>query len=257
MLRVLLVDDELHAVKSLEILLKECTPPVEVVGIARSSSEALALATKLNPDIVFLDIEMPPETGFDFLAQCKEVKFEVIFVTAYNHYAVKAFKHSAIDYIMKPVDLDDLKAAVKKASESIKMTQSSKMRYSVLFDNLREVIPRKIVFRTPEGFKYFDINNIISIHIDGNVLSVFSVLKTTETFVIKDKTILSNLIEKGFLNLGSTLVNLSKVSRIDKAEGGRAVMSNESVIHLNGFPRDVFIEKLEEFNKTSFTKNSL
>ncbi len=254
MLRALLVDDELHAVKSLEILLKECTPQVEVVGIARSASEALAMASTLNPNLVFLDIEMPPETGFDFLAQCKEVEFEVIFVTAYNHYAVKAFKHSAIDYIMKPVDLDDLKAAVKKASESIKIAQSSKMRYSILFDNLREVIPRKLVFRTSEGYRYFDVNDIISIHIDGNVLSILSVIKTTETIIVKDKAVLSSLDEKGFLNLGSTLVNLAKVSRIDKAEGGRAVMSNESVIHLNGFPRDVFIQKLEEFNNVSFTK---
>lgn len=254
MLRALLVDDELHAIKSLEILLKECTPPVEVVGIARSTNEALAMATKLNPNIVFLDIEMPPETGFDFLAQCKEIEFEVIFVTAYNHYAVKAFKHSAIDYIMKPVDLDDLRAAVKKASESIKMAQSSKMRYSILFENLREVIPRKIIFRTSEGFKYFDINDIMSIHVDGDVLSIFTVLKTTETIIIRDKTALSNLEEKGFLNLGPSLVNLSKVSRVDKADGGRAVMCNETIIHLNGFPRDVFIEKLEKFNSASFTK---
>lgn len=115
MLRALIVEDEKHNRETLKNLLTEFCPEVQVAGMAASVDEALLLIRSVRPDLVFLDIELQTGTGFDLLSQLKDLDFEVIFTTAFEQYAIKAIKFSSLDYLLKPIDLEELQAAVAKA----------------------------------------------------------------------------------------------------------------------------------------------
>jgi len=154
MLKALLVDDEIASVRSLEIILSQFCKQVEVVGVARSVDEALVLAAKLKPDLIFLDIEMPNGTGFDFIEKCNSCNFEIVFITAHDNYAVKAFKYSAIDYILKPIEIDELVKAVEKVVEIKKTSFDSRNKYNALFENLKEIIPQKLVVAVNDKYEY-------------------------------------------------------------------------------------------------------
>jgi two-component system, LytTR family, response regulator len=114
MLSSIIVDDEPKSLESLKILLEEFVPMVSVVAACRNVRDAIEAIRVNKPDIVFLDIQMQSETGFDLLAKIHQIDFEVVFVTAYSEYAIKAIKFSAIDYLLKPIDIDELQAAVMK-----------------------------------------------------------------------------------------------------------------------------------------------
>ena len=114
MVRAVVVDDEKKGRHLLQNVLDKYCPEVEVVGEAENVKSAYALINEQNPDLVFLDIEMPNGNGFDLLKMFESVKFDVIFTTAYGHYAIKAIKYSALDYLLKPIDIDDLRVAVEK-----------------------------------------------------------------------------------------------------------------------------------------------
>jgi two-component system LytT family response regulator len=252
MVRALLVDDEHHAIRSLEILLGECCPSVEIVGKARSVDEALALVYKLNPNLVFLDVEIPPKTGFDFLEECCDMNFEVVFITAYNQYAVKAFKNSAIDYILKPIDVDELKESVRKATEMIDSKNSSKARYSILFENLKEIIPHKMVLKTTEGYKYIDTKQIVTCNFEFNSVSFSNDDNTTITFNLNYSDLKPSMESRGFLCInGETYVNLAKVVRVDRNEGGKIITTNGQSLPIRKMTREEFIEKLEDFNNST------
>lgn len=251
MVRALLVDDEHHAIRSLEILLGECCPTVEIVGKARSVDEALDLVYKVNPNLVFLDVEIPPKTGFDFLEECSDLNFEVVFITAYNQYAVKAFKNSAIDYILKPIDVDELLESVRKATELINSKNSSKARYSILFENLKDIIPNKLVICTLDGYRYIDTKQIVTCHFINNAVSFTNDDNSTITFNLTSKDIETTIKSRGFLCLhGETFVNLTKVVRVDRTEGGKVITSNGQSIPIRNMTREDFIEKLEDFNNS-------
>jgi len=248
MIRAILVDDELAAIKSLEILIREYCPEISVVGTARSADEALSLVSKIGPDLVFLDVEMPPKTGFDFLSQCQNIDFEVIFVTAYNHYAVKAFKHSAVDYILKPIDIDELKESIKKLKGILNSKTSSQKRYSILFDNLKEIIPRKLVLLTTEGFKYFDTQSIAAIVIHDNLITFNLNDKSTFQYQLANFDILSVLDDKGFLYIHEyTYINISLVSRIDRAANGKVVLTNGQSYPITEISKDEILERIQHF----------
>src|ERR1700722_14459842 len=117
MIKSILIDDEVHCLNSLNIQLQEHCPNVEVVAKFMSGSKALEAVEKLSPRLIFLDIEMPTMNGFEFLEQCKQISFSVIFTTSYDQYAVKAFRISALDYLLKPIDPEELVAAVCKVGE--------------------------------------------------------------------------------------------------------------------------------------------
>ena len=117
MIRSILIDDEVHCLNSLSIQLGEHCPEVEIMAKCMSGLRALEAVEKMNPDLVFLDIEMPTMNGFEFLEQCKQISFSVIFTTSYDQYAIKAFRISALDYLLKPIDPEELIAAVHKVEE--------------------------------------------------------------------------------------------------------------------------------------------
>lgn len=145
-LNALIVDDETLAVKSLRLLIERFVDGVQVVGEAHSVNAALALVEGPTPiDLVFLDIEMPGGNGFELLERLPQRSFEVVFCTAYEAYAVQAFKHSALDYLLKPIDVDELRAAASRAITRRSLNLDSRQRYNALFENLKSKLPQRLV----------------------------------------------------------------------------------------------------------------
>lgn len=140
MIRAVIIDDESSGRVALQKLLEKHSPEIEIEGTAESVESGKKLIDELAPELVFLDIEMPDGTGFDLLSSFDRINFEVIFVTAFNDYAINAFKFSAVDYLVKPVDIEELKSAVGKAEEKI-ADQTSKKNFEVLIQNLKNPTP--------------------------------------------------------------------------------------------------------------------
>jgi two-component system, LytTR family, response regulator len=249
MLKALLVDDEIASIRSLEILLSQFCKQVEVVGSARSVDDALIQTAKLKPDLIFLDIEMPSGTGFDFLEKCTNQNFEVVFITAHNSYAVKAFKYSAIDYILKPIEIDELVRAVEKVTEIRKTNFDSRNKYNVLFDNLKEIIPQKLVVFSGGQCEYIDLREVLFFEqADGSIvvrLENEKSLKIDEAF----SSIEEQLLERGFFRIHHCyMVNTQKVRKIIKIGNGNVELVNGVILPLNPLKKDELILRLSERN---------
>ena len=181
-----------------------------MVDVARSSSEALNKVDLIQPDIVFLDIEMPGGNGFDFLEHCSHRNFDVVFITAYEYYAIKAFKFSAIDYLLKPIEVEELEAAIARVSKRRYSNFDGRKRYYALFENLKAILPSKLVVAVNNKSEYIDLNDVlyfeqsqngsVVVKDDGVALSIDNKLKDMEDV----------LDAKNFARINSKqLVNLS------------------------------------------------
>jgi two-component system LytT family response regulator len=249
MLKALLVDDEIASIKSLEILLCEFCPQIEIVGVARSVEEALIKTTKLKPELIFLDIEMPTGTGFDFLEQCSNLSFEIIFVTAHDNYAVRAFKYSAIDYILKPIEIDELVKAVKKVVEIRKTNFDSRNKYNALFENLKEIIPQKLVVVANGQYTYVDVRKVLFFELVNN--SLVLKMEDNEILTIDESlnAIEEQLVDREFYRIHQNyLVNIQKVRKIIKLGNGNVELANGMLLPLNPLKKDELIRMLSDRN---------
>lgn len=217
MLKALIIDDEIASVRTLELLLSQFAKDIEVVDVARSSNEALSKVELIQPDIVFLDIEMPGGSGFDFLEQCSNRNFDVIFITAYEYYAVKAFKYSAIDYLLKPIEVEELETALARVSKRRYSNFDGRKRYYALFENLKEILPTKLVVNIHNKSEFIDLKDAyyfedalhgaIVARENGELLHIDNRLKDLEDI----------LDTKNFIRINSKqLVNLKRIKHIGK-----------------------------------------
>ncbi|HSA04196.1 MAG TPA: LytTR family DNA-binding domain-containing protein, partial [Tenuifilaceae bacterium] len=233
------------SVRTLELLLSQFAKDVEVVDVARSASDALAKVELIHPDIVFLDIEMPGGSGFDFLEQCNNRTFDVIFITAFEYYAVKAFKYSAIDYLLKPIEIEELESALTKVSNRRYSNFDGKNRYFALFENLKSILPSKLVVTIKNRSEYVDLKDIayFQSNINGS-----KVVKLNGEFIDIDNK-LSNLEEildsKFFARINDKqLVNLKLVKKIGR--NGKLDMDKGLVLDVANEYLGYLVEQLEE-----------
>ena len=167
MLRAIIIDDEAKARRILESFLTDYCKQVQIVGMAEDVMQGVKMIQKEKPDVVFLDIEMPGYNGFQLLEFFDEIDFEIVFVTAYSEFALKAFQVSAIDYLLKPLQIEQLKKAVEKI-EKIKGSSLSNQRLNVLKENLQANKIKKIVVPVGTGSLFIDVNDIT--HLKANSL---------------------------------------------------------------------------------------
>lgn len=247
MLSAIIIDDEQAALRTLELLLNSYCPNVSVVAKGHSVAEGLELVNKHNPDIVFLDIEMPQANGFELLEQLPDLDFEVIFITAYNQFAVKAFKYSAIDYILKPIDIEELVKAVEKVTEIRKTKISPRERYKALFQNIEQILPQKLVVPNEGNYKYVDLNAVLKLETHKNQYTFTMVGGTTFTCSTGNLDVENNLLKKGFISTEKgVLVNLNKVEKIDKKGDGTIILEGNYHIALSPSNREKIISHLEK-----------
>lgn len=248
MIRAIIVEDEKHSRETLRNLLAEFCPQVSLAGMAASVEEALPLIRAARPDLLFLDIELQTGTGFDLLAQLPDLDFDIIFTTAFEQYAIKAIKFSSLDYLLKPIDLEELQAAVAKA-EKRQAETGHKAQLDVLLSHLRSPggATRKICLSTAEGLEFITTSDILYCEANGSYTDFH--LKPNRKIVVSKnlKEYESLLSDRDFMRVhNSFLINLREVRRFVKSEGGYIMMNNDAMIGISPKKRPEFFERMEE-----------
>ena len=244
----LIVEDEVLNRDFLKNLLKEFCPQIELAGTAKNVEEAVTFINEQKPDIVFLDIELQSGTGFDILQEVTEHNFQVIFTTAYDHYAIKAIRFSALDYLLKPINFEELQQAVAKAINNIELNAKDN-KLEMLIKNLQrpKVDDFSISLSTSDGVEYVPLTQIIRLEAKGPYTTFF-MKKGQQLMVCKNlKEYEMLLSDHGFFRLhNSYIVNLKEVKKMIKTDGGYAVMNDDSTIAISPKKRDQFIELMSQ-----------
>ena len=218
LLKTIIIDDEPDSIKLLQLQLAQHCPEIEIAGTFTSSVKALSVIEKLEPDLVFLDIEMPVMNGFELLEKILHLPFSVIFITAFNQYALKAFRFNAVDYLVKPVDANDLVEAVAKAAKRIKPTAT---QLSLLQKQLRgEPATRIAIPGQQGGISFIDLNDIIYSEASNNYSKI--ILTDGNRFLISKtlKDVQEVLEEEHFLRVHRQyIINLNHVKQFNRNEG--------------------------------------
>jgi len=239
----IIIDDEDRSRRTLEALLRENFPEISIIAHGINVKSGLEALEKHNPDIVFLDIQMPDGTGFDLLKQLKNWDFEVIFTTAYDQYALDAFHLSAIGYLLKPINEQELHKAVTKAMQLVNANKiENKTKLSTLLENVeRGSKVGKLFLPDPTGFQAVELDTLVRLEGDRNY---------TKLHYVSDQTSLSShnlgwfeklLTSRGFFRISkSHLINLHHVVRYSKTEGGYINMSDGSNLPISDNKKDEF-----------------
>jgi two-component system, LytTR family, response regulator len=252
MIKLIIIDDQESYRQKLKKLLEKSGKELAILGEAPNADEGLKLIAKVNPDLVFLDIEMPGGSGFDMLRQIRQVNFDVIFTTAHNEFGIQAIKFSALDYLMKPIDLDELNNAIEKHIEKKRQSTQQK-QFDVLFQHLQSVnsTSNQIGLPTSSGLIFVKLNDIIRCQSAINYTDFFLVDKSKITVSRTLKETESLLAEKHFFRVhDSHLINLHHIKRYMKGEGGIAVMADGSEIDVSRRKKDEFKQRLAVLKMT-------
>lgn len=246
MIKAVIVDDEELGRNVLKNLIQKYIPSVQVVGEAASVKEAKKVIAAQIPSLIFLDIEMPGGSGFDLLEQIENPPFSVIFTSAYNQYAVKAFKYSAVDYLLKPINIDELTAAVKKLSEpqGKKNMQLALEHFMESFQQGGVSKTNKVALPTLEGLVFIDISDIVRCEADGKYTFCYMVngqkLHSTRSLIDFE----GQLTAHGFCRIHHAhLVNLNHIKNYVKGVGGYVVMSNGDSVVVSKRKKEEFIRR--------------
>ena len=245
MLTAVIVDDELKSRESLQIFLQDFCEGVEVVALCQNVAEGLEAIETHSPDVVFLDIQMQRETGFDLLAKLKKINFELIFTTAHSGYAIKAFKFSAIDYLLKPIDLEELKAALEKVRKKVNHNISERLEQ--LIQNLKPSSAQKYKMALPtnDGLVFVKLEDIIYCEADSNYTHIHMANGTHYLVSRTLKEYDSMLSEQDFFRIhNSFLINMNQIKSYVRGEGGYVVMTNEKSLDVSKRKKEAFLSRL-------------
>ena len=243
MIKAILVDDEKHCRETLSIQLEKYCSEVNLLAQCNSAEQGLEAIALHQPDVIFLDVEMPKMNGFEMLQQFSHIPFEVIFTTGYDAYAIKAIRFSAIDYLLKPIDKDELRKAVGKVSQ--KTSHNLNQQLDILLGRLgtKQVSLQKIALPTLDGFELVPIEDILHCEADSNYTHV--VLKRSKK-VLVSRTLkeIEELLEgHAFLRIHhSYLVNLNEIVRYIRGEGGYLIMSDNTSITVSRSRKDALLK---------------
>ncbi len=245
MINSIIVDDEPRNVSVLQKLVELYCPGITVVGEASGITEAVDIIRRLNPQLVFLDIEMPRGNAFDLLDQLKPVNFEIIFVTAFDVYAIRAFTYSAIGYLLKPVDIDELQLTVKRVETRLRQQDINHRLENFMAVMEEKSRLSKIALPVNDGLEFYQIEDIVYCtaegaytqfgFVNGRHLLVTGTLKEFEKLLPPDKFCRVHY---------SHLINLDHVKRYYKGKGGYVEMNGNKTIDISVRKRDEFLGRL-------------
>lgn len=249
MIKCVLVDDEKNALEMMEWLLKTYCPQVSIVAMCGTGEEGIEAIKEYQPDVVFLDIEMPRMNGFDMLEQLKEISFEIVFCTAYDQFAIKAFKYSALHYLLKPIEPEDLKATIRRVEE--RKAIPTREQFALLMQHInrpsKTAAPR-IALTTSEGLMFVATEEIIYCRAEGNYTNVILTggKKIMVSRVLKELD--ETLSGADFYRVHSSfLININHIKKFIRGEGGYIVMDNGDHIMLSRSRRHEFMELFPRF----------
>jgi len=248
-LRTLIIDDEAHVRESLADMLKLYCPNAKLVGQAEGVKSGLKAIQTHYPDLILLDIKMKDGTGFDLLEQIENIDFKIIFITAFDQYAIKAFKFSALDYLLKPVESTDLKTAIDKAN--ILSQKEVNTQLSTLANNLHtdDQSKKKIILKTFDNVHLVKVKDIVYAESDGRYSTIY--------LISGEKIIVSNTLKHYHEMLGdfgfyrvhkSFLINLEHIHRFEKAEGGYVILEGDAKVPVASRKREELMELFEKLS---------
>lgn len=232
MIKALIIDDEKHCSDNLQWQLNQYCPEVEVTSICNTAEKGLDEIYHQQPQLVFLDVEMPGMSGFEMLEKLTEINFDIVFTTAFNQYAIRAIKFGALDYLVKPIDKDELRAAVDKV---LKRTNGEALKQlTALLTHIRksnDLSFQKIALPTIHGYELIPLNNIVYCESKSNYTNIHlnNGQQILASKTLKDIEELLNM--QPFLRIhNSYLVNLQYAIRYNKGEGGFLVLNNDITV---------------------------
>jgi two-component system, LytTR family, response regulator len=246
MIKTIIIDDEPYCCETLEIMIGKFCPELTVAAVLHSGAEAIEALAQFSPQLVFLDIEMPYMNGFEFLEKVHFINFALIFTTSYDQYAIKAIRFSALDYLLKPIDREELIQAVAKVSKSLQSPTELQLELLLQKFNVPKTPIKKIALPTMEGLQMVEIDAIISCSSDSNYTNFFlkNNKKLTASRTMKDVEDL--LSDYSFLRVhNSFLVNLNEIHKYIKGEGGYLVMSDGTNIDVSRSRKEMLLQKLQ------------
>lgn len=244
-LTCIIVDDELKSRESLQILLQDFCDHVEVLAVCQGVTEAVEVIKKYNPELVFLDIQMQRETGFDLLTKFSTINFEVVFTTAYSEYAIKAFKFSAIDYLLKPIDVSELQQALEKVRKKLKNDISGRLEQ--LIHNLKPAGNQKyrLALPTGDGLIFVTVEEILYCEADSNYTTIHLLNGKSHLVSRTLKEYEELLSGHDFFRIhNSTLINLNFIKNYVRGEGGYVVMSNDKALDVSKRKKEAFLSRI-------------
>jgi len=250
-LNALIVDDEEYSRKSLYFLLQENCPEVAVGGLATSVEEARKIIEQQSFDLVFLDIAMPKENGFELLPTLQTQNILVVFITAFDQYALKALKASAVDYLLKPIDINELKTAVEKSIVRKKENSTSQQNIAPLNTLLENLSNKtridKITLPHAHGFHVIDTLNIIYIEADSNY-SVFHLMDEGKLVISKPLKEFEDILNTDFVRIHkSAIVNLKYIKSYSNKHGSEVHLMNDIILPVSRRRAAEFQDKLKQF----------
>ena len=246
MIQTILIDDEVDSIRVLQRLLETYCPDVCIAGTANGVDTGVGLIREIRPDLVLLDIEMSQGNAFDLLNQLMPLSFQVIFVTAFDNYAIRAFKYSAVDYLLKPVDIDDLRNAISRVREKPETSDLAE-QMKILLNNvgMLQVSYQKMAIPTITGLNFVPVQDILRFEAKGNYTIIY--LSTGET-VMATRTIRDYedvLPESIFCRIhNSHIINLSRIEKYQKGRGGVVLMEDGTTIEVAARRREEFLRRL-------------
>jgi two-component system, LytTR family, response regulator len=249
MIKTIIIDDEQHCIDRLSgLLINFHSENIRLTGTFSTVDEGASAINKLQPQLVFLDVEIHERTGFDLLKQVEKVNFEVIFTTAYDKYAVQAFKFSAIDYLLKPITPEDLSDAVNKVQDKISKNDTA-VKLDTLFHNIKNIqgAGKKICVPVVTGLVFLDIAEIIRCESDINYTTIY--MKDKQKLVVAKtlKEFEEMLTEYNFFRVhNSHLINLAFIKSYNKGKGGFLTLIDNSSIEVSTRRKDELMRKLAE-----------
>lgn len=245
--RSIIAGDEIKSCESLRKLLTDFVPNIEVCAVCYNVSDSVKAIAAYKPQIVFLDIQICRETGFDLLTSLKDINFEIVFTTVYSEYALEAFKFSAIDYLLKPVNIDDLIKAVQKAERRISQTMNNRLEnlMNCLSDNSQS--HSKLALPTSDGIFFVRINEIVYCAANSNYTEVH-MLDGKKYLVGKTLKEYDEILScHDFFRIHHTyLANLELVKAYIRGEGGHVIMSNDITLNVSKRRKEAFLEKMAQ-----------
>ena len=245
MLRSIIIDDEDNSSNALKEKLRQFAQ-IQIIGICSSGAEGIEMIDALKPDVVFLDIEMPKMNGFTMLQQITYKNFELIFTTAYDHYAIKAIRFSALDYLMKPIEINELRQAIERAEEK-KQLALPNQRLELLLENLGHKMHERLRIAVPTntGLEFLKVENIIYLEASINYTHIFMQDNRKYTVSRTLKEFEEMLPQDSFLRIHhSHIINKHFAEKYIRGEGGQVVLSNGVVLDIAKRKKTEFLKAI-------------